>query len=120
RDMYPNLQPGAIYRIGTMGEVLPDEDPNPAVVSFNTWRGWPIAPAAKVDPALMEQCVAYLDQLLAYLTRDNPEQIEWVKKWTAWTFQNPGTKQQIAWVCVGGQGVGKSFIGNRFFPALFG
>jgi hypothetical protein len=68
----------------------------------------------------MEECTSRLDRLLGYLTQDRPQQVEWFKDWVAWTFQNPGKKQQIAPVVVGGQGVGKSFFGNNFMKAMMG
>lgn len=120
RDMYPNLTPGGIYRISGLGNVLDDEDEDvTSLTLFNTWRGWPISVPHHVDQALLAECIAMFDRLLGYLSRDNPHQIEWFKKWLAWTLQNPGDKQQIAPVIVGGQGVGKSFLGNIFIKALF-
>jgi len=120
RNLYPDLSPGGIFRINVMGHPVPDDSEENSMTVFNTWRGWPIEPASKVDPKLMAECEAKLDRLLGYLTSDNPNQIEWIKDWVAWTFQHPGKKQQIALVVVGGQGVGKSFFGNLFIPALMG
>jgi|GEM_PF-4266532 len=122
RDLYPDLSPGAIYRIGSAEEIVSDDDTESegATVIFNTWRGWPIKPAEVVDPALMAECIARLDTLLLYLTQDRHDQVEWHKDWWAWTFQHPGKKQQIAPVLVGGQGMGKSFYGNIFAKALLG
>lgn len=122
RELYPNLNPGGIFRISGIGEVIPDDaDDDISTLSvFNTWRGWPVSAAATIDAALMASIVAHLDKLLGYLTRDNENQIKWIKDWLAWTFQHPGDKQQIALVMVGGQGVGKSWFGNRFLPSLMG
>lgn len=121
RDLYPDLVPGAIYRINNSEEILSDEgEDDDAAVIFNTWRGWPIKPAEEVNPDLMAECITRLDTLLMYLTQDRPEQVEWHKDWWAWIFQHPGKKQQIAPVFVGGQGVGKSFYGNVFAKALLG
>jgi len=122
RDLYPNLSPGAIYRISNLGEVLGDDDQDDqhSLAVFNTWRGWQIQPAEKGGTDLEAQLVERLDRLLGYVTRDNQNQITWFKQWAAWTFQNPGTKQQIAPVIVGGQGVGKSWLGNVFFHSLMG
>ena len=119
RDLYPDLPPGGIYRISSFGDILPDESDldKTELTVFNTWRGWPI-PARATDPALLAECESMLNQLLGWLSRDNPHQIEWFKKWVAWTIQYPGQKQQIAPVIVGGQGVGKSFLGNVFMKAL--
>jgi hypothetical protein len=107
--------------MGIHQEVLPDElDEEGSVVIFNTWRGWPIKPAETVDKALMQECIAKLDTLLGYVTQDKAEQALWLKQWVAYTFQQPGKKQQIAPVIVGGQGVGKSFLGNVFLNAIMG
>lgn len=123
RDMFPDLSPGGIFRVGNMAELVADDDEETrAQVAFNTWRGWPLLPidGAAYNAELMEQCVSLLTKALMLVTRDNTDQVDWILNWLAWTFQHPAQKQQIAWVCVGGQGVGKSFIGNRFVPALMG
>lgn len=122
RDLYPNLLPGAIYRITNLGTVIGDDDQDEgdALAIFNTWRGWQIQPAEKADPALLAELVGRLDRLFGLITRDNKKQIEWMKKWIAWIFQNPGIKQQIAPVIVGGQGVGKSWFGNVFLRQMMG
>lgn len=122
RDLYPDLNPGGIYRISGLGDVLSDEDDTDvsALSVFNTWRGWPVQPAQPVDDGLLRGIVGRLDTVLGYLTQDKPEQIDWIKQWIAWIFQNPGSKQQIAWVVVGEQGIGKSWIGNIFMKALMG
>jgi hypothetical protein len=96
-----------------------DDDPT-ALAVFNTWRGWPVKLPDKVDPELLARIVVHLDKILGLLTRDNPAQIEWVKKWLAWTFQHPGEKQQIAWVVIGEQGIGKSWFGNTFMKEMMG
>jgi hypothetical protein len=120
-DLLPDWQPGFVYRRGISGRILSDEDESErAHTVFNTWRGWTVLPIDTIDPAMMERAVALLDRLLGYLTCDNEKQIDWIKKWLAWTWQNPGTKQQIGWVCVGGQGVGKSFFGKTLMPKIMG
>lgn len=122
RELFPELGPGGIYRISGQGDILSDDDESDrtALAVFNTWRGWPISPAHMVDQPLMNDLLARLDKVLGWLCRDNANQIEWVKDWLAWIFQHPGEKQQIAWVVVGDQGVGKSWIGNVFIKALMG
>lgn len=122
RELYPELPPGGIYRISGQGEVLSDEDEGDptALAVFNTWRGWPVVPAERVDDAIMNDVIERLDRVLGWLTRDNAQQMDWIKDWTAWTFQHPGEKQQIAWVVVGDQGTGKSWMGNIFFQAMMG
>jgi hypothetical protein len=121
RDLYPDFSPGAIFRLSRAGGVIPDDqDAEPGTMTvFNTWRGWPILPTKHVDQSVIAKCNSMMDQLFAYLSQDNPVQVEWLKKWIAWTVQNPGQKQQVAPVFVGGQGVGKSFFGNIFLEQLF-
>lgn len=124
RDLYPNLAPGSINRISSIGEILSDDDESDktALTVFNTWRGWPVDPTpdSQVDIALMKDIVSKLDKVLGLLTRDNEDQMEWAKQWVAWTFQKPGTKQQIAWVVVGEQGIGKSWFGNVWMNSMIG
>jgi hypothetical protein len=121
RDLFPDFQPGSIFRITRAGNIIPDDQDNEpgTLTMFNTWRGWPILPAKEVDLVLARKCTVMMDRMFGYLTQDNPAQIEWLKKWIAWTVQHPGQKQQIAPVFVGGQGVGKSFFGNIFLEQLF-
>jgi hypothetical protein len=120
RDLYPDLNPGGIFRIDRIGEQISDDSEDEAGVNtaFNTWRGWPISVAQPVDPSVLATCNTFLDRLLSLLTRDNTRQAGWLKQWLAWTIQHPGDKQQIAPVIVGGQGVGKSFFGNTFLRML--
>jgi len=121
RDLYPDFQPGAIFRLSRSGGIIPDDQDSESgtLTIFNTWRGWPILPTQHIDETLITKCTSMMDQLFAYLTQDNKEQIAWLKQWIAWTVQNPGQKQQVAPVFVGGQGVGKSFFGNIFLEQLF-
>lgn len=122
RDLYPDFPAGGVFRVDKAGDqVNDDEDGSPGTITvFNTWRGWPVAAPVVVDVGLMNTCTAMFDRLLGYITCDNAAQMEWLKRWVAWTIQFPGDKQQIAPVIVGGQGVGKSFFGNVFLPALMG
>lgn len=122
RDLYPDLGAGGVFRITALGEILSDEDVGDVstLQVFNTWRGWPVGVPERVDNTLLADLVARLDTLLTYLTRDNAEQADWIKKWIAYIFQRPGDKQQIAWVVVGEQGVGKSWIANIFLKSLMG
>lgn len=121
RDLYPDFPPGAIFRLSRAGDVVPDDQDAEAgtMTIFNTWRGWPILPAKNVDDKLVTKCISMMDRLFGYLSQDNERQALWLKQWLAWTVQNPGQKQQIAPVFVGGQGVGKSFFGNIFLEQLF-
>ncbi len=119
-DMYPNSPAGEVIRV-VNGQVVDDDyDGDDSHLVFNTWPGFPVKPAHTINEELMARCVAMLDQLLGNLTCNNPYQIDWIKRWIAHMVQEPGTKIQIHWVCVGGQGVGKSFFAERFMGALFG
>jgi hypothetical protein len=121
RDMYPEYDMGGIYRFSPVGDMLSDDDSDDAALTvFNTWRGWPVGPTTSPDQELLNTCEQYLNRLLGYMTCDNEHQIKWIKDWVAWTFQNPARKQQIALVCVGEQGVGKSFFGDQFMSSLMG
>jgi hypothetical protein len=121
RDLYPDFHPGSIFRLSRAGDVIPDDqDAEPGTMTiFNTWRGWPILPTKEPNDALIAKCTIMMNRLFGYLSQDNKDQIEWLKKWIAWTVQNPGQKQQVSPVFVGGQGVGKSFFGNIFLEQLF-
>ena len=121
RDLYPDFQPGSVFRISRSGDSIPDDQDGEAgmMTMFNTWRGWPILPTKNPDPKLIDKCNSMMDQLFGYLCQDNKGQIKWLKEWIAWTVQFPGQKQQVAPVFVGGQGVGKSFFGNIFLGHLF-
>lgn len=121
RDLYPDFQPGSIFRISRSGDIIPDDADAElgTMTMFNTWRGWPILPTTNPDHKLLAQCNYMMNELFGYLSQDNQTQIDWLKQWIAWTVQNPGQKQQVAPVFVGGQGVGKSFFGNIFLEQLF-
>jgi hypothetical protein len=121
RDLYPDFTPGSIFRLSRAGDVVPDDQDSEqgTLTMFNTWRGWPIHPTKHLDEALLAKCLNMMDKLFGYLSQDNPVQIKWLKQWIAWTVQNPGQKQQVSPVFVGGQGVGKSFFGNIFLEQLF-
>lgn len=120
RDLYPNEPRGTVFRVNRVGMRVDDDDPEDyARMVFNTWKGWTVQAAQPADPELLKQCNSMLDRLLGYLTQGNERQMEWLKWWLAWTIQFPGTKQQIAPVIIGAQGVGKSFFGNTFLKAIF-
>jgi len=120
-DMWPSQKEGEIFRLSRSHGVVSDEySGDDSYLVFNTWRGWDIKPINDINDAIINQCNEKLDQVLLWLTSDNRRHVEWIKDWFAWTIQHPGEKQQVAWVVVGSQGVGKSFIGNTFCGALFG
>jgi len=120
-DLYPLKPPGEIFRFSrSKGPVADEFEGDDSHLVFNIWRGWDHKPTNSLSRELLCECELKLDRVLAWLTCDRKEQIGWIKSWIAWTLQFPGDKQQIAWVVVGGQGVGKSFVGNVFCNAIFG
>jgi len=120
-EFIPNGPIGEIIKIDHNARLLPDDTDSPtASLVFNSWPGWMHNPIDRPDFDTMNRCVSMLDELLGYLTRDNKDQMDWIKKWIAWTIKHPEIKQQIALIVMGGQGTGKSFFGNRFMPALMG
>lgn len=73
-------------------------------VKLNTWKGWPMKPAAG-------KCDCLLD-LIGYLCgkEQNPVISEWLLDWMAYPLQNPGAKMASAVIMHGPQGTGKSTI----------
>jgi len=74
-------------------------------VLLNTWKGWPLKPAAG-------SCNILLD-LIGYLCgkeENGSEVYEWLLSWMAWPLQNPGAKMSSAVVMHGPQGTGKTTI----------
>lgn len=118
-DLYPDYNPGAILRRSPVRGIVPDDYQDDSHLVFNTWPGWAVQPCAVVNPELMKKCEGALNTVLSYLTCGNEVQMDWIKNWFAYTLQHPADKQQIAWVALGGQGVGKSVMGNLFCNALF-
>ena len=118
-DMFPDHQAGSILRRSSVRGIVPDGYQDDSHLVFNTWAGWAVKPCAIVNPELMYKCETSLNKVLGYLTCQNELQVDWIKNWIAYTIQHPGDKQQIAWIALGGQGVGKSFIGDIFCRSLF-
>ena len=54
------------------------------------------------------------------VTDFKPKRAEWIKAHFGWTLKHPGRKQQVALVCTGDQGTGKSFLCTTFAQAIFG
>jgi hypothetical protein len=120
-DMYPGAEPGAILRCSPVYGLLKDEEAQPDEYKLlNIYRGFAIKPIGTINPVLMAKVVSMLDKMLGLLTRDNEAQMDWLKKFIAFTIQHPEIKQQIAPVIIGGQGIGKTLFGNTFMRALFG
>ena len=119
-DLYPQQEPLSIFRVTRSGKFVGEDYEGEARLIYNHWTDWDHKPPTTVNIPKLKQCEEKLDKVLAWLTCNNREQAQWIKEWFGWTIQHPGEKQQIAWVVVGGQGVGKSFIGTAFAKSLFG
>lgn len=74
-------------------------------VLLNTWKGWPMKPAAG-------KCDVLLD-LIAYLCgkeQSGSEVYEWLLSWMAWNAVHPGAKMGSAVTMHGPQGTGKTTV----------
>lgn len=73
---------------------------------LNLWKGFSVAPSAQGS------CAIFKDHLLTNCCRGDSELFAWVWAWLAHIFQHPGDKPGTALVFRGGQGVGKSTVGE--------
>jgi hypothetical protein len=120
-DFFPSQEPGTILRFSPVHGLLNGEDKQPDEYRIlNTFPGFLIKPIQTPDPVLMSRAISMTDTMLRLLTRDNDGQMTWLKKNIAWTIQHPEIKQQVCPVLIGGQGIGKSRLGDSYLPALFG
>jgi hypothetical protein len=71
---------------------------------LNLWRGWGVEPQ-KGSWRLIQQHIAEV------LANGNQEFEDYIKKWTAWKFQNPGLPLEVALALLGGKGAGKGAWG---------
>ena len=121
-ETYPDHTPGSIIRVTREGATVPDDDyaPENSRLIFNDWRGLYVRPAKTVEAALQAECVDKLDHMLSLVTNRHKQRTAWVKAHFGWTLKHPGRKQQVALVCTGDQGTGKSFLCTTFAQAVFG
>jgi hypothetical protein len=71
---------------------------------LNRFKGWGLAAKrGPVEPWL---------ELLRIIFQGNKKQIAWFEKWCAYPLKNPGAKLHSAVFVYGGQGVGKTAVGN--------
>lgn len=121
-ETHPDHDPGAIIRVTREGASIPDNDyaPDHSRLIFNDWRGLYVRPAKTIDQALKAECAEKLDYMLSLVTNRKPARIAWIKAHMGWTLKHPGKKQQVALVCTGDQGTGKTFLCTTFAQAVFG
>ena len=121
-ELHPDQPPGAVLRVTRQGAIVPDDDyaPEHSRLVFNSWAGLYVKPAKTIDAALEAECRQRLDLMLNYVTDFKPKRAEWIKAHFGWTLKHPGKKQQVALVCTGDQGTGKSFLCTTFAQAVFG
>lgn len=72
---------------------------------FNLWRGFAVEP--------MEGSVTPFLELFDFVFKEASDEFKrWALQWFAYPIQNPGTKLFSALVVIGGQGTGKTFLGQ--------
>ena len=119
---YPDHLPGSIIRVTREGATIPDNDyaPENSRLIFNSWAGLYVKPAKTIEVALRAECEEKLDHMLALVTNRKKPRADWIKAHFGWTLKHPGRKQQVALVCTGDQGTGKTFLCTTFAQAVFG
>lgn len=80
----------------------PGEAPHNAL---NLWRGFSVEPR----PGDWSRLKTHIDEVIA---GGNVKIAEYVVRWIAWMFQNPGERAEAAIVLRGDEGVGKGILGN--------
>jgi hypothetical protein len=121
-DIFPDHPPGAVIRVTREGAIIPDDAyaPEHSRLIFNEWSGLFVKPAKTIEEALKAECLDKLDHMLSLVTNRRRQRADWVKAHLGWTLKKPGQKQQVALVCTGDQGTGKSFLCTTFAKAIFG
>ena len=121
-ETHPDHSPGSIIRVTREGATIPDNDyaPEHSRLIFNEWRGLYVRPAKTIDAALRAECADKLDHMLSLVTNRHAGRAQWIKAHLGWTLKHPGRKQQVALVCTGDQGTGKTFLCTTFAQAVLG
>jgi hypothetical protein len=120
-ELHPDSEAGAILRVTRQGALIANDEyaPEHSRLVFNEWAGLYVKPAKTIERALEAECIDKLDHMLSLVARTKPR-AAWVKAHFGWTLKHPGRKQQVALVCTGDQGTGKSFLCTDFAEAVFG
>ena len=121
-ETHPDHLPGSIIRVTREGATIPDNDyaPEHSRLIFNEWRGLYVRPSKSIEAALRLECNDKLDHMLSLVTNRHKGRADWIKAHIGWTLKHPGKKQQVALVCTGDQGTGKTFLCTTFAQAVFG
>lgn len=90
------------YYLDQVGFDPSGKDPD---VLLNTWKGWPIKPAAGKCDVLLE-----LVEFLCNAEANGSEVADYLLDWLAWPLQNPGAKMGSAVIMHGPQGTGKTTL----------
>lgn len=79
---------------------------------LNLWQGWGVQPQAG-DWGLIQRHIAEV------LAAGDQRFADYILRWTAWKFQNPGSPTRAALVLRGGKGSGKGVLG-QILMRIFG
>jgi putative DNA primase/helicase len=105
REVYSRWAESPDKQIATLDNVGFDPTGTDAMVTCNTYSGWPTVPKEGSCEALLE--------LLWFLCSAEPnadEVYQWLIRWLAYPIQHPGAKMASAAVMHGKQGTGKSMF----------
>jgi hypothetical protein len=72
---------------------------------LNLWKPWPYT-ATRGDVSMWHKVMDHI------FSDSEPRAREWFEKWVAYPMQHPGAKLKTAVMFWGGQGTGKSFVGE--------
>lgn len=86
---------------------------------LNLWRGFAAEPAPCDRATAMAGCARLLAHLLANVCAGDEEHFLWLMDWLARMVQRPADRTGTALVLRGGQGVGKTIVG-QIVGSLFG
>lgn len=76
---------------------------------YNLWKGWTVQPAPHDSPA---SCQRFLDHVFHNVCSGDESHFWWVIGWFAAMFQEPTRKLGTSLVLRGGQGTGKTIVGQ--------
>lgn len=98
------------YKLGVKGVVFEPGGATPITAGgyYNAWRAWGCNPVE----AKRGDVKPWLDLIDHLFDTCAPEVRLWVTQWFAYPLQFPGTKLKTALVICGGEGLGKSMLGE--------